>query len=417
MRGFKERTRVDEALKLYFESTNFKRLNSEKVELLDAYNRVLAQDIIARYDVPHFDRSAVDGYAVKAEDTFGASTTNPVLLKVVGSVDIGEKPNFEIKNGEAAKIATGAPIPKGANAVVMVEYTNIVGEYVEIFSPVSPYKNVSRKGEDVKAGEVVLRKGEILQPQDIGILSSLGMGEVEVVKIPKIAVLTTGNELVESYDELDVGKIVNSNSPMICAAIKEIGCIPIPLGIAKDDPDLIKSKIKEALSIADAVVLTGGTSVGEKDYVAVVVKELGKIIVHGVSMKPGMPTGLAVVNDKPILLLPGFPMAALLSFYTFMPRIVERLLGIEIIKKKGEVVKAIAKRRIPSSSGIRTFARVVYKDGFIEPLRTSGSGVITSMIRANGLVIVEEDKEGIEEGEEVEVVLTRYLTRSLDTKS
>ncbi|HDD35851.1 MAG TPA: molybdopterin molybdenumtransferase MoeA [Archaeoglobus veneficus] len=413
MRGFKERMRVDDALKLYFEKANLKRLGSEKVDLLNAYNRVLSQDIVAKYDVPHFDRSAVDGYAVKAENTFGASTTNPILLRVVGSVEIGEKADFEIKDGEAVKIATGAPIPKGANAVVMLEYTNDLGEYVEVLNAVSPFKNVSRRGEDVKAGEVVISKGEILQPQDIGILASLGVREVEVVKIPKIAVLTTGNELVELCEELEVGKIVNSNSPMICAAIKEIGCIPIPLGIAKDNPKEIKSKIEEGLRVADAVVITGGTSVGEKDYVSVVVKNLGNLIVHGVSMKPGMPTGLAVINGKPVLLLPGFPMAALLAFYTFMPKIVERLLGIKILKKKGEIIKAIAKRRIPSSSGIRTFARVIYKNGFVEPLRTSGSGIITSMIKANGLVVIEEDKEGIEEGEEVDVTLTRHLIKLL----
>lgn len=413
MRGFKERMRVDDALKLYFEKANLKRLGSEKVDLLNAYNRVLSQDIVAQYDVPHFDRSAVDGYAVKAENTFGASTTNPILLKVVGSVEIGEKADFEIKDGEAVKIATGAPIPKGANAVVMLEYTNDLGEYVEILNAVSPFKNVSRRGEDVKAGEVVISKGEILQPQDIGILASLGVREVKVVKIPKIAVLTTGNELVELCEELEVGKIVNSNSPMICAAIKEIGCIPIPLGIAKDNPKEIESKIEEGLRIADAVVITGGTSVGEKDYVSVVVKNLGNLIVHGVSMKPGMPTGLAVINGKPVLLLPGFPMAALLAFYTFMPKIVERLLGIKILKKNGEIIKAIAKRRIPSSSGIRTFARVIYKNGFVEPLRTSGSGIITSMIKANGLVVIEEDKEGIEEGEKVDVTLTRHLIKLL----
>jgi len=413
MRGFKERMRVDKALKLYFKKANLKKLDSEKVDLLNAYSRVLSQDIIAKYDVPHFDRSAVDGYAVKAENTFGASTTNPILLKLVGSVEIGEKPDFEIKNGEAAKIATGAPIPEGANAVVMVEYTNDLGDYVEILNAVSPFKNVSRKGEDVKAGEVVIGRGEILQPQDIGILASLGIREVEVVRIPKIAVLTTGNELVEVYEKLEVGKIINSNNPMIYTAIKEIGCIPISLGIASDNPVKIERKIKEGLRVADAVVVTGGTSVGEKDYVSVVVKKLGDLIVHGISMKPGMPTGLGVINDKPILLLPGFPMAALLSFYTFMPKIVERLLGVEVLKRKGEVVKAIAKRRIPSSSGIRTFARVIYKDGFIEPLRTSGSGVLTSMIKANGLVIIEEEKEGIEEGEEVEVVLTRYLVKTL----
>ncbi len=413
MRGFKERMRVDDALKLYFEKANLKRLGSEKVDLLNAYNRVLSQDIVAKYDVPHFDRSAVDGYAVKAENTFGASTTNPILLRVVGSVEIGEKADFEIKDGEAVKIATGAPIPKGANAVVMLEYTNDLGEYVEILNAVSPFKNVSRRGEDVKAGEVVISKGEILQPQDIGILASLGVREVEVVKIPKIAVLTTGNELVELCEELEVGKIVNSNSPMICAAIKEIGCIPIPLGIAKDNPKEIESKIEEGLRVADAVIITGGTSVGEKDYVSVVVKNLGNLIVHGVSMKPGMPTGLAVINGKPVLLLPGFPMAALLAFYTFMPKIVERLLGIKILKKKGEIIKAIAKRRIPSSSGIRTFARVIYKNGFVEPLRTSGSGIITSMIKANGLVVIEEDKEGIEEGEKVDVTLTRHLIKLL----
>jgi len=383
-------------------------VDSEVVSVYEACGRILAEDIVAKIDVPHFDRSAVDGYAVRAEDTFGASVTNPIVLKLSGEVEIGEKP-CELREGEAVRVSTGSALPKGANAVVMLEYTREFDGHVEIYKAVTPWENVSRKGEDAKAGEIVLKKGEILQPQDVGIISALGYSEIRVLKKPKVAVISTGNELVEVGKELEIGKIVNSNSPMLCCAVREFNCEPVYLGIARDNVDELMTKLSEGVEIADIVLITGGTSVGKRDLVPDAVGKLGRVVVHGVAMKPGMPTGLGVIDGKPILLLPGFPVATLIAFYTFFPEILARITGVRVVGRKWSKVKAVLTRRIPSQPGVRTFTRVVVEDGRAEPIRTSGSGILTSMIKANGLVIVPEDREGFEEGEEVDVILIRDI--------
>ncbi|ADB57712.1 molybdopterin molybdotransferase MoeA [Archaeoglobus profundus] len=407
LRGFKERTIVRDAVKA-LEGVRFKRVDSEIVEITRACGRILAEDIIAKYNVPHFDRSAVDGYAVVAEDTFGANLNNPVMLKIVGEVEMGEEP-IEMSRGTAVRVSTGSALPKGANAVVMLEYTKEVGEFVEIYRPVVPFENVSREGEDIKAGEVVLKAGEILQPQDIGVLASLGYAKVKVLKKPRVVIISTGNELVEIGEELEVGKVVNSNAYMLFCALKMYNCEPSVYGIVRDDFDELKKAIIQALSVGDCVITTGGTSVGKGDLVPEVVKEIGKIVFHGISIKPGMPTGLGVIDGKPVLMLSGFPVACLIGFELIFPHVLAKLTGVRVVKRRGEGVKAKLKRRIPSKAGVRTFARVIYKDGFAEPLMTSGSGILTSMVRANGIVVVPEEKEGFEEGEEVNVVLVRDL--------
>lgn len=413
LKGFKERLPIDLALKKFFEEVKLKGVGSEVVSIFEACGRMLAEDVVARIDVPHFDRSAVDGYAVRAEDTFGASITNPLTLKLVGEIEVGEKPG-RLEQGEAAKVSTGSALPKGADAVVMLEYTKELDGKVEIYKAVTPWENVSRKGEDVKAGEVVLRRGEIIQPQDVGIISALGYSEVRVLKKPKVAVIVTGNELVEVGTKPEVGQIVNSNGPMLCCAIREFNCEPIYLGIAKDDFDELIEKIERAIELADIVILSGGTSVGKRDLVPEVVNKLGRLIVHGIAMKPGMPTGLGVIDGKPILLLPGFPVATLISFYTFFPEILAEITRIRIVARKWSVIKAKLVRRIPSQAGVRTFTRVIVEGNKVKPIRTSGSGVLTSMIKANGMVVIPEDREGIEEGNDVEVILIRDIVeRSL----
>ncbi len=416
MKGFKERIDVETALKLFFEKADLKKLESEEVSLWEAYERVLAEDIIAEVDIPHFNRSAVDGYAVRSMDTFGASKTNPILLRVVGEVEIGDKPSVKVGKGEAVRVATGAPLPEGCDAVVMIEYTSKLDDTtVEIYKAATPGGNVSRIGEDVKAGELILKKGTILQPQDVGMLAALGKTRIKVVRKPRVAVLSTGNELIEPGNKPDVGQIVDVNRFTIASAVKEIGGEVVDLGISRDDTGELESKLKEGLASADMVIVSGGTSVGARDLLPEVVNRMGEVIVHGVSMKPGMPTALAVVNGKPVILLPGFPVAALIAFYTFVPRILQRMMGIEVVRQKWNVVKAKVTRRIPSNAGVRTFTRVVVKevDGeyVAEPLRTSGSGVLSSMIKANGLIVIPEDKEGVEEGEEFEVILIRPILR------
>ncbi len=412
LKGFKERMTLSDAIDRLMKE-DLIRVGTEIVSVYNACNRILAEDVIAKFDIPHFDRSAVDGYAVRAEDTFGASPNNPISLKIGGKIEIGEKP-IELKRGEAIRVSTGSAIPKNANAVVMLEFTREFDGFVEIYKAVAPFENVSRRGEDFKAGEIVLRKGEVLLPQDIGVLRSLGYSNIRVLKKPVVSIIATGNELISSADEMYVGKVLNSNSPMLFCALKDFGCEPVDSGVVKDDFCELRNAILRALNFSDVVITTGGTSVGECDLVPEVVREIGKILFHGISIKPGMPTGLGIINRKPVLMLSGFPVACLIGFYTVFPEVIFKITGVKILKRRGEVVRAVLKRRIPSKAGVRTFTRVFYRDGFAEPFMTSGSGILSSMIRANGLIVVPEDVEGFEEGEEVEVILTRNLIMRLE---
>lgn len=416
MKGFAEQTRVDDALKKYLKEVNIKSLQPEKIQLLAVLGRTLAEDVKAEIDVPYLDRSAVDGYAVKSSDTFGASTTNPIIIDVIGVAEMGRVPDINVRKLQAVRVATGAPLPRGADSVVMLEYTEKISEEkIELYRPGTPGRNVSKRGEDIKKGEKVLRKGTFLQPQDIGILAAIGIVYINVVRKPKVAILSTGNELIEPGKKISIGRTVDTNRFVLSAAVKNAGGDPLDLGITKDEVEKIKSKISKGLALADLVLVSGGTSVGERDFVPEVVNSLGKpgIIVHGISMRPGKPTALAAVNGKPIILLPGYPVAAMMAFNTFVDPIIVRMLGASLGRIRGQVIRARMTRRVPSSPGIRDFARVVVKKtdvGYVaDPIRTRGAGIISSIVKANGLVVIPEEKEGVEKGDEVEVTLLRPL--------
>ncbi len=405
--GFEKLNSIQDALGKLLKS--LKSLDVEHVDIFNSVGRVLAEDVFAPIDVPPFDRATMDGYACRAEDTFGASIMSPILLRCVGSVKIGEVPKISIKSGEVVKIPTGGMIPNGANSVINLEYTKDLGETIEIYKSVTPYKNISKRGEDVRRGEVVIRRGEILQPQDAGILSSLGIAKVKVYKKPKVAVISTGNELVQVGERLTNGKIYSSNNPMICNALRELNFEPINLGIARDNENEITRKLENSLNY-DAAIFTGGTSVGEKDLVPLVVERYGKILFHGVAMRPGQPTAAAIVDNKPIFMLPGSPAAALLSFYIFVVPSLYRLMNIKIILRKWSKVEGELMDRIPSEIGIQSNVRVYWEKGKIYPIRISGSGILTSFVKANALLEVPENKEGYEKGEIVEVMLIRDIT-------
>lgn len=416
MRGFTEPVRVDQALHEYLRAIQIDSLQNEIIAVADSLGRVLAEDVVSDIDVPHFDRSAVDGYAVRSQDTFGSSPTNPMVLDLVGSVGIGQVPDIDVGKLQAIGIATGAPLPKGADAVVMLEYTERIGEgKIEIYRPATPWSNVSRRGEDVEKGEKVLGKGTVLQPQDLGMLVAVGVDQVTVIRKPRIAILSTGNELVESRSELLLGKVVDVNRIVISAAIKDLGGDPVDLGIVKDEVDDIRSRISEGLNGADMVLVSGGTSVGARDYVPKIVDSLGEpgIIVHGISMRPGKPTALAIVDGKPLILLPGYPVAAIISFNIFAKPVIAKMLGAPLAKMFKQTIRARLLRRLPSRSGTRDYARVLVKRtgaGYVaEPIRITGAGVISSIVAANGLVVIPEDTEGFEKDEEVEVTLLRPL--------
>lgn len=411
-KGFSKHIRVSDALDKYFNHVELNFDHIETVPLMESAGRVLAEDVVSDRDIPHFDRAAMDGYAVRAEDTFGASMDNPFILSVSNKVDIGDHKPVKIARGEAARIATGAAMPEGSNAVVMIEYTQELSNSVEIYKTVTPAENVSLAGEDVHTGDKILKKNTVLQPQDVGMLAALGMKEVSVRRKPVVAVLSTGNELIEPEDGLDRGKVIDVNRYCIVSALKMLGVEVLDCGIHRDNREEIKDALTSAVQNADMVVASGGTSVGEKDLLPEVVTDMGEIIVHGVSTKPGMPVALCHIDGKPVILLPGFPVAAMVAFYNFVPSILEKMLNTCIWEKK--YIKAKAGRRIPSTEGVRTFTRVTIEFGdggeyIAQPIRTSGSGILSSMVKAHGFAIIPEDSEGVEKDEEVEVLLLRNI--------
>lgn len=314
------------------------------------------------------------------------------------------------------RIATGAPLPQGAEAVVMLEYAEEVGgSRVEVYRPTTPGDNVSLRGEDVKRGEVVLRDGLVLRPQDIGILTALGRTRVMVVRRPVAAIISTGNELVEPGTPLGPGRTVDTNRYMLAAAVEDAGGKALDMGIVRDVAGEIGARVSEGLRLADMVLVSGGTSAGSRDLVPGVVAGLGGpgIVVHGIAMRPGRPTALAAVGSKPVVLLPGHPVAALIAFDVFVRPVMARMLGALVGGVCRGVVRARMLRRVPSRVGFMDFVRVVVRrggDGYTaEPVRVTGSSVISSVVKANGLVVIPEEREGVEEGEEVEVTLLRPL--------
>jgi molybdopterin molybdotransferase len=399
LKGFQKLTSVDDALRIFFGKLQIRKLKTTTVALDLALNRVLAKPITAEENVPRFDRSAVDGYAVRAEDSVGASQFKPRILTVTD--------NDEAREKTAKQVWTGNPIPKGTNAVVMLENTKKIGDKIEVWTPLTPGENVSRKGEDIKKGEVALVAGIRLKPQHLGLLAALGMAEVEVFEAPRVAILATGTELVEFGNKRRQDQVFDVNRHVVSALCRELGAEPMDLGITEDDVEKIIEKLKVGLG-ADVIITTGGTSVGASDLVSEAANRIGKpgVVVHGVAMRPAMPTALAVVNEKPMLILSGNPVAAMIGFEVFARPLICKLLGLEHEEPRSALEAKMA-RKMPTTLGRRTFVRVrVIRKGeefCAEPISARGSGTISTMTRANGYVIVAENREGLGEGEIVMV--------------
>jgi molybdenum cofactor synthesis domain-containing protein len=380
-----------------------------------ALSRILAQDLVSPVDVPPFDRAAMDGFAVVAEDTYGATIAAPVFLQTVGNVQMGIAPRVSVARGKAVSIVTGGQMPQGANAVVMVEYTKQHEDgTVEVSDEVHPAENVARTGEDVRQGTVVIRKGTRILPQDLGMLTYLGLSDVPVMPKPRVAVLSTGNELFDQ-PTISSGKIPDVNRPTLIGALRDLGCEPVDLGIVPDHFDRIRSMLEQGVRTADMVLVTAGTSVGLGDIVPKVIDSLGKpgMLVHGVAMRPSMPTGLAVVDGKVIVSLPGYPVSAYVAFLEFVHPLLSHMLETDFLPRPK--VKARLSRRVTGILGSRTYVRVLVTktdEGYVaEPVRTSGAGILSSLVQANGFIIVPERVEGYEEGHEVDVELFRPVER------
>lgn len=401
LKGFEKLTSVDDAMNRFSEKLKLKPKDAVLVPLELALGHVLAEKVVAEIDLPSFDRSAVDGYAVRAEDTFDASQFNPKQLKLTES--------DRVLKEEARPVWTGNMLPFSADAVVMLEYTRKMHEHLEVLASVTPSENVSKRGEDLRKGEVAVEAGTRLKSQHLGLLAALGLTRVKVREKPVVAVLSTGNELVKLGEKPKLGQIIGVNHLILSSMCRELGAEPLDLGIVKDDIKQISGKVQEGIDAADLVVTTGGTSVGNADLVPAAVNSIGKpgVIVHGVAMRPGMPTALAVLKGKPILVLSGNPVAAMFGFEVFARPLIFKLLGMKYESRVR--VKAKLTMKVASALGQRVFLRVhVFEENgefFAGPIRIKGSGVLSTMTRANGYVAIPENVEGVEEGEVVTVYL------------
>jgi molybdenum cofactor synthesis domain-containing protein len=375
---------------------------TERVPLADANGRVVARDVIAAVDVPPFSRAGMDGYAVRAEDTFGASRQEPKTLRCIEQVFTGQVPSRTTGPGECTEIATGAPMPDGADAVVMVEETekDSSGE-VRILTPVYPRQNVGRQGADIQAGQVVLRAGAVLNASRVGALAALGATHVEVYAQPRVAILSTGNEIVDPGQPLAPGHIYDINRFTLAAIVAEHGGIPEPHRTAADTIEDLSRAIDDCLD-ADLLVFSGGSSVGERDLILDVIGQKGEILFHGIAVKPGKPTALGVVRDRIVFGMPGYPTSCLSNAYMLLVPVLRRMAHLPVHAVR--TVTAPLGQRIVSTTGRHQFYTVRLIDGVAQPA-FKASGDITSMSLADGYIEIPAQTDIVEKGEIVEIKL------------
>jgi len=415
---FRELVSVEEAKRLLRERFEPKPLGIEEVVLDEAVGSVLGEDIVAGVDVPPFDRASMDGYAVRAEDSFGAEEDRPVTLKVLGRVMAGEVPTMTVGSGEAVEISTGAPIPRGASAVVMVEYTSL-REALKVYQSVVPGENIMASGADIMAGELVLRAGDILTPRETGVLAAIGRRSVKVYRRPKVAIMSTGNEVVQPGERLEFGRIYDINGRTLADSVAENGGRPIFLGIIGDREDEIQAKVGEALTVSDMVLTSGGTSAGVGDLLYRVIDDLGPpgMLVHGIAVRPGKPAIIGMAQGKPVFGLPGYPTSALMIFNVFVRPVLREMAGLPG-EVESRVVEAVTAERIFSSGGRREYMPVNLvqsdKGGYMIYPVPGGSGAITTLAEADGYIEIPEGRVYLDEGEKVSVELFSQRLKPAD---
>ncbi|ANF23387.1 gephyrin-like molybdotransferase Glp [Thermococcus piezophilus] len=395
MREFKRLTPYKEAFELML--NDLREIGGvEEVPLDEAYGRVLAEDVVSPIDSPPFDRSAVDGYAVRAEDTFQAREYHPIGLEVIDEITAGMESGKEVTSGKAVKLMTGNKMPKGANAVIMQEMVKREGDRIYVLRPVAPGQNVASAGEDVKKGEVVLRKGQILRPQEVSLLKSIGFKSVKVKRKPRVGIIITGDELIEEFDEeaLKAGKILESNSALLKGLVRQYFGEPVFYGVIPDNEEKIKAAIEKAKAENDLVLVTGGSAFGDKDFA----HRFVRLLFHGTTIKPGRPIGYG----ERVFIMSGYPVAVFVQFYLYVKHALAKLVGA-----KNYEIRVYAKlaERVSSQLGRHEFIKVWYENGVARPIKKKGSGIISSLVKSNGYIVIPEDSEGYLKGETVEVVL------------
>jgi molybdopterin molybdotransferase len=409
---------VEQALEKILE--HIKVLGTEEVPILGCLGQVLAEDVISEINIPPLDNSAMDGYAVRAADSKGASPRSPRLLRVIDTAVAGSISKAAVGAGTAVKIMTGAPIPKGADAVVRFEDTDQSGREkdsseIGILAEVTPGQEIRRSGEDIAKRTLVFKKGTLIRPAEVGILASLGRSLVKVFRRPIVAILATGDEVVDITQSLPRGKIYNSNSYSLAALVLRYGGIPQILGIAADVEDSLLKRLHMGLD-ADMLVTSGGVSLGDYDIVRDVLAKEGEIVFWQVRQKPGKPLAFGMINALaegggarkiPLFGLAGNPVSAMLNFELFARPAMLKMMGRKNLSKP--VIEAIIEEPIKNTDGRRIFARAVVRkrDGkyFARLTGPQGSGILTSMTLANGLVVVPEDNPGVEKGDSVSVIM------------
>ena len=380
---------------------------TERVCLLDAMGRILAEDITANAYVPDFDRSTVDGFAVRASDTFGCSDAIPAILPLQATVLMGEGADFALKAGACAAVPTGGAVPKGADSVVMLEYTEDYGDgTIGVAKPAAPGMNMIFRGDDVYPGKVILRKGRVLSSADIGALAAVGQVQVEVAKKLTVGVISTGDELVPPEAQPGPGQVRDVNSPMLEAMLTAFGCNVMHYGIVVDDETLLTEKVRKAISECDAVLLSGGSSVGVKDAACRIIASVGTLLLHGIAIKPGKPTILGKTGGKPIVGLPGHPVAAYFITKLFVQPLLGRLTGRNMT---AYTVTAKVTESISANHGRAQYhcCRLERRDGQLlaQPIRGK-SGLITTLAGADGYFCIGRDCEGLPKGAEIQVTIT-----------
>ncbi len=387
----------------------FTALGSETVPVSQALDRTLARDLVAPRDMPGFRRSTMDGYALAAPSSFGASESNPAWLNIQGSIPMGVVPDFSLAPGSAARISTGGMLPQGADAVVMVEHTQAVDEdSVEVYKSVAPLQNVIDANEDFTRDQVVLSKGTRIRPQEAGLAAGMGISELEVHRVPRVGIISTGDEIVPIGTDPRPGQIRDINSYTLSGLIKAAHGEPVCYGIVPDDPKALEQVCKKALTETDMVLLSGGSSVGTRDYTVEVLSSLDdtEILVHGMSVSPGKPTILARSGSKPVWGLPGQVVSAMVVLKVVVLPFLETLQGTA--PKPGIRVKARLSRNLASAQGRRDFVRVVLdqeEGGLVARPVLGKSGLIRTMVHADGLLEIGDHVEGLEKDTSVDIIL------------
>ncbi|HUI46379.1 MAG TPA: gephyrin-like molybdotransferase Glp [Nitrospirota bacterium] len=410
----------EDALKILYGHLVLPDPPQENIPISVALGRILAENISSPVDLPEFDRSTMDGYAVRSADTFGAAESRPALLAVVGDILMGTLPDRVVAKGETMKIATGGALPEGADAVVMFEQTQQVNETsIEVVRPVAPFENVVRTGDDIKKGEAILSRGHRMRPQDMSAFASVGITRISVLRQPRVSIISTGNEIVPADSVPGPGQIRDSNSYNLEGLISQAGGLPVKKGIIRDEYARLRETLDAAISDSDLVLVTGGSSVGTADLTARVINDAGQpgVLVHGVSLKPGKPLVVGLVGSShghvPVFGLPGHPAAVNTCFEVFVKPLLFRMAG-EIPNPVLEsvpafrTVKAHLARSIASSPGREDHVRVTLEkraDGLWARPVFGASGLISTLVKAVGTVVIPVNKIGIETGEEVEVRL------------